>query len=148
MGRRQAHGASVSPQRRRPEWRRRHQTASVEAMSIELMSMIKVHPKYNSNGGDDPPCNEMKNGNAACCPLPACGEEGAQCYGTAFGTDSWRFPSGMMAASKLAPSVKASVRIAFFRLAPSKLVPRRSAPCRLAPNRSTPAKIAPRKSAP
>src|SRR5262245_56437522 len=48
MGRRQAHGASVSPQRRRPEWRRRHQTASVEAMSIELMSMIKVHPKYNS----------------------------------------------------------------------------------------------------
>ena len=41
---------------------------------------------------------------------------------------SLRRPSGMMAASKFAPSVCASVRIAFFRLAPSKLTPRKSAP--------------------
>ncbi len=41
---------------------------------------------------------------------------------------SLRRPSGMMAASKFAPSIWASVRIAFFRLAPSKLAPRRSAP--------------------
>ena len=89
---------------------------------------------FGERRGDDQDCEEAEQDNA---------------QGSVRGkTHSTRFPSGMMAASKLAPSVCASVRMAFLRLAPSKLVPRKSAPCRLAPNRSTPAKIAPRRSAP
>src|SRR5205085_2152639 len=42
---------------------------------------------------------------------------------------SARLPLGMMAASKLVPSVLASLKIAFSRLAPSKVAPRPAEPC-------------------